>query len=109
MSKFVVESTCNDGLFGFFEDDGETGYFYLYEPDGVGIVDHLHIYSKSKELHFKKKDVKVVWSRGYDKCGVMILDKLYGIFDVAANQKISISLANRNTPSIMDPVLTDGF
>lgn len=109
MSKFVVDSASNKGLFGFFEDDGETGYFYLYEPDGVGIVDHLHIYSNSKELKFRKKDVSVVWSSEYDKCGVKILGRFYGIFDIFRNQKISKSITNRDAPSIMDPTLLAGF
>jgi len=49
--SYMVEAGNGDGLFCFFEDDGETGYFYFYEPDGAGIVDYLHIcnYPKKKE------------------------------------------------------------
>jgi len=45
---FIVEAQGPDGVFGVFEDDGETGYLYIYEPEGAGIIQHLHIYHRSK-------------------------------------------------------------
>jgi len=32
---FIVEAEGPNGIFGVFEDDGETGYLYIYEPDGL--------------------------------------------------------------------------
>jgi hypothetical protein len=31
-SEFVTEAAGPAGVFGVFEDDGGTGYVYLYEP-----------------------------------------------------------------------------
>lgn len=109
MNEFVVERGNNEGLFCFFEDEGETGYFYLYEPNGDGIIDHLHIYSYPLDFKITKKDVEVVWSKDNTKCGVKLWGKFFGIFDLASNQKISISVKDKETPPITNPVLLVGF
>jgi hypothetical protein len=49
-SDFVTEAAGPQGLFGVFEDDGETGYLYLYEPGGREVFQHLHIYDRTPNL-----------------------------------------------------------
>ncbi len=98
-----------EGLYCFFEDDGDTGYFYFYEPAGAGIIDHLHIYDYPKNLGIKKKDVKVIWSKNHSKCGVKIWGSFYGIFDFASSQKISHLTKNQNTLPIQNPSLLAAF
>lgn len=107
MDEFVVERSNSEGLFCFFEDDGDTGYFYLYEPEGDGILDHLHIYSYSspKVFDVTENDVEVVWSKDGEKCGVKIWGKFYGVFDLFNNQKIGISIKNKETPPIQNSIL----
>jgi hypothetical protein len=64
---FIVEAKGPHGVFGVFEDDGETGYFYIYEPNGSGIIQHLHIYDRSAlPGAIEKSDVSVYWDG--DKC-----------------------------------------
>jgi hypothetical protein len=106
---FIIDSGNSKGLFGVFEDDGDTGYLYYYEPEGAGIVDYLHIYDYPRKIGIKKKDVEVVWSKDYEKCGVKIWGKFYGIFDLASSQKISHVIKNKEPPPINDPKLLDGF
>lgn len=108
---YTVDSGTGDGIFCFFEDDGETGYLYLYEPYGAGILDHLHIYSNPQKLGLgiKESDIDVVWSSDGSKCGVKLWGKFYGIFDLATNQKMSVSVDSRHTPPIQDPTLLRGF
>lgn len=106
---FMVDARGGEGLFCFFEDDGDTGYLYYYEPDGAGIIDYLHIYNYPKEIGVRKKDVEVVWSKDNTKCGVKIWGKFYGIFDLASSQKISILVKDKDTPPISDPALLEGF
>lgn len=107
--SFMVDAGNGEGLFCFFEDEGETGYFYYYEPDGAGIIDYLHICNYPKMVGIKKKDVEVVWSKNYDKCGVKIWGKFYGIFDLGSSKKISILVKDKDTPPIKDAALLDGF
>jgi hypothetical protein len=68
---FIVEAQGPDGVFGVFEDDGETGYLYIYEPEGDGIIQHLHIYDRSKlPVAIEETDVSVDWEG--NKCSVAI-------------------------------------
>jgi len=111
MMAYMIDAGNNEGLFGVFEDDGDTGYLYLYKPEGEGIIDHLHIYSNPEKrgLNIKKKDVEVVWSDDKTKCGVKVWGRLFGIFDLASNQKVSVSIQERDTQPIQDPQLLKGF
>ena len=105
----MVESGNGEGFFCFFEDDGETGYFYLYEPDGQGVIDHLHIFSRPVQFDLGAKDVEVLWSQDGTKCALKLWNNVYGIFDLATNQKFSVSVKNKNTPPIDKAELLDGF
>jgi len=68
---FIVEAKGPNGVFGVFEDDGETGYLYLYEPEGARIIPHLHIYDRSKlPTTIEETDVTVDWDG--NKCSVAI-------------------------------------
>jgi hypothetical protein len=96
-------------FFGVFEDDGETGYLYLYELDGNGIVRHLHIYDRSPKLMVQEQDVRVVWSADFTKVGVLIWGKMRGIIDLASGQEGRVWLESRETPGIDDAEWLKGF
>jgi len=80
-SEFVTEAAGPQGLFGVFEDDGETGYLYLYEPGGREVFQHLHIYDRTPNLPVREQDVRVVWSEDLSKVGVQIWGKMRGIIN----------------------------
>ena len=109
MDNFIVDAGNGQGLFGFFEDDGETGYFYLYEPNGRGVIDHLRVYQKSRNFEVQENDVKVVWSANNEKCGVTVWGHFYGIFDLSRNKKISSVLENPDSAPIVDQNFLEGF
>lgn len=106
---FIIDTGNGEGFFGVFEDDGDTGYLYLYEPDCREIVDYLHIYNYPKKIGITKKDVEVVWSTNRKKCGVKVWGKFYGIFDLALNGKIRKPVKDKDTPPITDETLLRGF
>jgi len=107
--EFIKEAPGPPGLFGVFEDDGRTGYLYLYEPDGRGIVTHLGIYDRSPDLNVSEEDVEVEWSTDLSKCGVRIWGQMRGIIDLALKREGRVLLENRNTPGIGDSEWLDGF
>jgi hypothetical protein len=109
MSEFIVEQPGPDNLFGVFEDDGETGYLYIYEPDGRGIITHLHVYDRTDKLNVEESDVQVIWSLDGSKCGVMIWGGMRGIIDMSHNKEGRVWLEDRNTPAISDPEWLRGF
>ena len=108
-AEFIKEASGPPGLFCVFEDDGETGYLYIYEPDGRGVVRHLHIYDRSPKLPVQEQDVQVVWSEDLTKCGVRIWDKMRGIIDIASDREGRVWLEDRQTPGIGDAEWLQGF
>lgn len=92
-----------------FEDDGETGYLYLYEPGGREVFQHVHIYDRNPSLAVKEQDVRVVWSEDLSKVGVRISGKMRGIINLATGQEGRVWLEDRNTPGIGDAVWLRGF
>jgi hypothetical protein len=101
-SKFVTEAAGPQGLFGVFEDDGETGYLYLYEPGGREVFQHLHLYDRTPNLPVQEQDVRLVWSEDLSKVGVLIWGKMRGIINLATGQERRVWLESRNTPGIGD-------
>lgn len=58
MSGFIVDDVGPEGLACVFEDDRETGYLYLYSPDDRGVLDDLHIYTRSENLNVTQDSVE---------------------------------------------------
>lgn len=109
MGAFIVEGKGPDNLFGVFEDEGDTGYLYIYEPDGRGIITHLHIYDRNDNLSVQEDDVQIVWSSDGCKCGVLIWGGMRGIIDMCQNKEGRVLLEDRNTPPIGDTDWLEGF
>jgi hypothetical protein len=73
----------------FFEDDGETGYFYaldlLRTPDRI--LDALHIYYvKNVVDRDRPSRVDIVWSEDGLKCALLINDHPHAAFDFSARR-----------------------
>src|SRR5947208_15880928 len=107
--EFVTEAAGPPGVFGVFEDDGETGYLYLYEPDGRKVFQHLHIYDRTPDLPIREQDLRVIWSEDLSKVGVLIWGKMRGIINLTTGQEGRVWLENRNTPGISDAEWLKGF
>jgi len=108
-TNFVVYTSGPHGLFAVFEDNGETGYLYLYESKAKRVVEHLLIYDRSEEIDVIARDVWVGWSEEGAKCGVAVWNKMRGIIDRIKNQEGRIKLESRSTPGITDPEWLKGF
>lgn len=106
---FIIAELGPGDLAGVFEDDGETGYLYLYEENGRGIISHLHIYNRSSELDVGEDDVAVVWSTTGSKCGVIIGDGMRGIIDLESHQQMTTDFVSPDSPAISDPLWLSDF
>src|SRR5262249_50750240 len=84
-------------------------YLYIYEPDGRGIITHLHVYDRTDKLNIEENDVEIVWSLDGNRCGVVIWGGMRGIIDMSKNKEWRIWLEDRNTPAISDPEWLRGF
>lgn len=73
-----------------FEDDGETAYFYAIEKDGEGdglrILDALHVRNTEEaEPDADPADLKIVWSRDWQKCALIVDGFVHALFDFEAH------------------------
>ena len=81
----LVQCNAPAGTHGvFFEDDGETGYFYavdLARPSDV-IVDAVHIYDVAKVVDRERPcTLSIVWSEDASKCALSIDRYPHAAFD----------------------------
>jgi uncharacterized protein DUF2251 len=108
-TKFIQKAKGPGNLFGVFEDDGATGYLYLYDSVERDVLRHLHIYDGSKRLGAAHEDVSVVWDGSNQKCGVAIWGKMRGVVDFEKGTEGRVWLTDRDTPGIGDREWLSGF
>ena len=85
----------------FFEDDGETGYFYArdLERKTDPIVDAVHIYNVANVTEADRpSDLSIVWSTDGTKCALLINDYPYAAFDFSAR----LGYCRTNFPNFPD-------
>jgi len=78
--EFIVGKIGPRGLIAVFEQDDATGFLYLTE-ENYKVREALHVFNRSK-LSVKEDDVRVVWNKSGDRCGVMIGGKLRAVIEV---------------------------
>lgn len=76
MSKFLAQEEGRSGLVGIFQDDGDTGTFYLYDSGNRGehedkVLVWMPIY-KSNDVHFEAEDVWIAWSIDFERVGLIL-------------------------------------
>jgi hypothetical protein len=108
-TSFVLEAPGPKKWRCIFEDEGDTGYLYLFDHERRTIVQHLHIYDRTAELQIHAGDVRLQWDLTGTKCGVVIWEKIRGIIDLAKKRPGRVWLADRNSPGIADPDWMTGF
>jgi hypothetical protein len=89
----------------FFEDEGETGYFYaldlLRSPDKI--LDAVHIYNVANIVdRDKPSQIDIVWSEDGSKCALLINNYPHATFDFSARR----GYCRTNFPNFENP--TDG-
>ena len=109
LSGFVVYESFNNDLVGFFEDDIDTGYLYVYHRKRKKIVKHLQVYTRVAYLGILRNDVRVLWAEDGHKCGVAIWGALRGIIDLSGDREGRILVESKDTPPIVEPDWVSGF
>lgn len=109
ISPFIVDKEGPPGIFAVFEDDGETGYLYVYEPNGPGVVRHVHVYNRSPLLTVSESDVAIAWSENNRKCGVIIRDSMRAIIDLHSGREGRVWMESDESSGIDDVSWLKGF
>lgn len=108
-TNFILHANGPDQTFAVFEDDGDSGYLYLYSSAEQTVLRFLHIYDHSRKLDVAPGDVEVMWAAGRTKCGVAIWGKMRGIIDLAGRGEGRVWMESRDTPGIGDQKWLEGF
>jgi hypothetical protein len=85
----VMESRSPSGAHAvLYEDDGDTGYFYAVEPspEGMEMLDALHLYNAEQDLRGVDCRIELVWSADGNKAGLRINGTLWAAFDFEHEQ-----------------------
>ena len=86
--KSYVDSTSPATSFAtFFEDDGDTSYFYAVErgENGIKILDALQVYVVAVEPA-EPRQLQIVWSRDGLKSALFVDGLAQAVFDFAAKR-----------------------
>ncbi len=86
MTDEIYESQLrSDGKLGaFFEDDGDTGHFYLWHEcadEGENILSAMRIYT-GRPAGLSPSDVKVLWDRSETRVALAIQGRIVAAYDV---------------------------
>lgn len=109
-TRFVVASVDSHGKrAAVFEDEGETGYLYVYSISTATIEAHVHVYDRTEALPVTRDSVDVLWSVDESKCAVRILGQWRGIIDTQRKREGRVWMEGRETPGISDKEWLRGF
>jgi hypothetical protein len=108
-TNFILYASGPNKTFAVFEDDGKSGYLYLYSAAEQTVPRFLHVYDRSPRLDVAPEDVQVMWAAGGTKCGVAIWGKMRGIIDLASGGEGRVWMESRDTPGIGDEKWLEGF
>jgi hypothetical protein len=89
--KDLFQGDSPSGRFSaFFEDDGDTGYFYaldLERADADQILDAVQVYNVANVVDADRpSELSIIWSADGLKCALLINDYPHASFDFAARR-----------------------
>lgn len=108
-TNFIRYAGGSNNTFAVFEDDGDSGYLYIYSSAEQTVLRFLHVYDRSQRLEVTPGDVEVVRATGRTKCGVAIWGEMRGIIDLAGGVEGRVWMESRDTPGVGDQKWLEGF
>lgn len=108
-TNFVIHFKGADSCVGVFEDDGTTGYLYVYDPGNRNILQHVHVYDTSDSLSPGPDDIILLWDESGCKCGVVIWNQMRAIIDLNKSRPGRAWMEDPDSPGINDKEWLQGF
>jgi hypothetical protein len=88
-NSFVAVDSPNGQFGAFFEDEGDTGYFYAVDLSKTDetILDAVHIYNVANVADKgRPSNLEIIWSEDGLKCALLINEFAHAAFDFAARR-----------------------
>ena len=98
----ISQDSPNERYSTFFEDEGETGYFYAvdFSRTASTIVDAVQIYNVANVIDRDRPSVvKIVWSKNGMRCALLINGYPHAAFDFSAKR----GYCRTNFPNFKNP------
>ena len=108
-TNFIVSSQGSGSTFAVFEDEGDTGYLYLFSYEDEQVLRCVHVYDRGPNLEVNVDDVAVKWSRDLTKCGATIFGEMHAVIDTLKQSEIRAWLDDSASPGIIDSDWLLGF
>jgi hypothetical protein len=119
-TEFIIQEEGKDGLIGIFEDDGETGTFYLFDSnacgDQEGILAWTPVYRRSTLFSPTKSDIWIAWSINFNKVAVIVKAESQGsqdcfraVIDSRSKQSCNCFMKDAFAEPLRDPFWLSGF
>ncbi|HEY1500724.1 MAG TPA: DUF2251 domain-containing protein [Acidobacteriaceae bacterium] len=93
-NDLFAATAAPDGRYGaFFDDDGESAYFYALDLDSDDLIlDAVHVYDAiSYPLRKRHPSLSIVWSPDGHKCALLLDGQPRAAFDFEAHRGYSRS------------------
>ena len=87
--SFMAKDSPNGQFSAFFEDEGDTGYFYAADLSKTyeAILDAVHIYNVANVVDKDRpSSLEIVWSSDGLKCALLINGFTHAAFDFVAKR-----------------------
>lgn len=101
-SDSFAATAAPDGRFGaFFDDDGESAYFYALDLDSDDLIlDAVRVYDTTRHVHRKRHaSLSIEWSPDGSKCALL----LDGVPEAAFDFETRRGFSRRGLPSSVRP------
>ncbi len=83
-SNFMLYAPGPEGIFAVFEDDDQTGWFYLYGTEQRAILKSAHIYNRSN-VAVDEDVVDIGWAADGSACGLAVWGEFRAFLGVSSD------------------------
>jgi len=107
-SSFILCSPGSNGILAVFEDDGETGWFYLYDAGQKKILQTTHIYNR-RNIAVAEDEVDIGWSADDSACGLAVFGRFRGFLGVTRDLALRKPVMSADEDGILEQDWPAGF
>jgi hypothetical protein len=107
-SEYTVSAAGPDSVFAVFEDEGDVGWFYLYDPLELRILNCTHVYNRSN-VRVDSTDIDFFWSDDGHTSAVAVWAQMRAFLGVNNGVQLRAPIQSRDAPGIPANQWPSGF
>ena len=107
-SSFILSSPGPAGISAVFEDDANTGWFYLYDASQKKILRCTHIYNRANAT-VQEDEVDIGWAADESVCGLAVWGQFRAFLGISNALEKRKPIVNADDPGISAQDWPPGF